>query len=253
MSRDVPYVVGHRGAMGVLPENTVGGFQYAIDLGVDYVECDVHLTSDDRLVVMHDATVDRTTDGTGAVSSLSLAELKALDAGYRFSPDGVSYPQRGAGVTVPTLREVLTAFPDQPLIVEIKQTEPPIVEPLLALLRERGAVERTVIASFSADTLEAVRRAEPDSPTGFGLSEVVRYRLTGGPDTPPARYLQVPPRVPGIEVVTPGLLARARSQGVVVQVWTINDADQMRALIELGVSGIMTDDPGLLAGLLPPK
>ncbi len=242
--------IAHRGGAALGPEETLPTMRASLEAGADVLELDVRATADGEIVCMHDETVDRTTDGEGAVSSMSLAALKALDAGYHFTPDGQRFPFRGAGVTAPTLREVLAAFPGQRFILELKQTEPPIIAPVLALLREHDAVENTVIAAFSADVLREVREAEPSALTGFGMSEVVSYRLLGGPDAPPARYLQVPPRVPGLEVVTPALLERARSQGVAVQVWTINDPEEMRAMIALGVAGIMTDDPATLSALL---
>ena len=245
--------IAHRGGAALGPEETLSTMRAALAAGADVLEMDLRATADGTIVCLHDETVDRTTDGTGLIASMSLAALKALDAGYRFTPDGQRFPHRGAGVTVPTFREVLAAFPGQHFIVELKQTEPSIIAPVLALLREYDAVENTVIAAFSADVLEAVREAEPAAHTGFGMSEVVRYRLTGGPETPAARYLQVPLRVPGLEVVTPELLERARGQDVAVQVWTINDPDEMRSLIDLGVDGIMTDDTALLETLLAPQ
>ena len=242
--------IAHRGGALLGPEETLTALHLSLAAGADVLELDLHATADGEVVCIHDATVDRTTDGTGAVSEMSLAQLKALDAGYRFTPDGEHFPHRGTGVSVPTLREVLTAFPQQRFIVEIKQTDPPIIAPVLALLREFDAVERTVISSFSSEVLETIRAAEPTLQTGFGMSEVARYRLTGGPDVPVASVLQVPVRVPGLEVLTPAVLQRAREQGVAVQVWTINDAEEMQSLIDMGVSGIMTDDPALLASLL---
>lgn len=138
-----PRVFGHRGAAALAPENTLPSFALAQALGAPYLELDVRATRDGAVVVIHDATVDRTTDGSGPVAELSFSRLERLDAGYRFSLDGTSFPYRGQGVRVPRLEQVLRQFPGACLNIEIKQAEPDIVEDVVRLLRAEEAASRT--------------------------------------------------------------------------------------------------------------
>ena len=126
-----PLVFAHRGGGGLYPENTLEAFKYSVSMGVDVLELDVHSTSDGTLVVMHDSQVDRTTNGSGQVNQMTLVQLKKLDAGYGFTPDGgKTYPYRGRGITIPTLQEVFDALPDKTFNIEPKQAEPSITKPL---------------------------------------------------------------------------------------------------------------------------
>ncbi|MEA2625619.1 MAG: glycerophosphoryl diester phosphodiesterase, partial [Candidatus Binatota bacterium] len=140
-----PRIFGHRGAAGVAPENTLASFQRALDDGAEILELDVHATRDGEVVVIHDPTVDRTTDGHGAVRDLTLADLGRLDAGHAFLRDG-GFPFRGSGIRVPTLAEVIDEFPTVPLNVEIKQREPEIEAVVAALVARRGAMKRVMLA-----------------------------------------------------------------------------------------------------------
>src|SRR5579884_3002013 len=150
-----PYVVherplffAHRGGAALAPENTLPAFERAVALGADALELDIQTTREGEIVVIHDWTVQRTTDGAGAVSSCTLDELRRLDAGYRFTPDGGrTFPFRGQGIVVPTLREVLERFPGVRINIDLKESTPPREERLWALLQELGAEERTLVAS----------------------------------------------------------------------------------------------------------
>ena len=155
-----PLVMAHQGGNGLWPDNTLYAFERAAAMGVDVLEMDLHSTADGVLVVMHDDTVDRTTDGSGPIQSLTLEEIKALDAGYRWSADeGQTFPFRGQGITVPTLEEVFAAFPDVALNIEIKQAEPSLVEPFCQLIRAYGMGERVLVASFHQESIKACRQA----------------------------------------------------------------------------------------------
>jgi hypothetical protein len=144
-----PSVIAHRGGLGLWPENTVYAFREAAELGADILEMDVRQSADGHLLVMHDETVDRTTDGRGFVATLALETLQRLDAGYRWSSDGGrTYPYRGEGLTVPTVREVFAALPGARMNLELKARGPELSEPLCRLIRERHMVDRVVVASF---------------------------------------------------------------------------------------------------------
>lgn len=241
--------IAHRGGGRLRPEETLPAFEHALAVGADVLEFDVHATADGVLVAMHDDTVDRTTDGTGAIKNLSFAELRAFDAGYAFTrDDGATFPYRGMGITVPTVEEILTQFPDSYYLIELKQLEPPIVEPLLAALEQHGVMERVVLASFDVETIAAVRAAAPEVLTALSLVEWAEFSTSlGDPGyTSPARFVQPQAKLTSVQVVE-----FAHELGLKVHPWTVNDAAEMMLLLSRGVDGIMTDDPELLASLLP--
>lgn len=249
-------VVGHRGAAGLAPENTLPAFEAAVRHGAHVLELDVWPTRDGEMVVLHDGTVDRTTNGRGHVSEMTLAEVKALDAGYWFTSDGgATYPWRGQGVTIPTLEEVLRAFPGMPFIIEIKSSDPDVVPAVLSVIDRAGARDRVIVGSFHDSVLARVRQLAPDIPTGFAQNEAVRYLILqrlglGALFRPAAAALQVPEWYGRLRVVNPGFVRLARRQGLEVQVWTINDEETMERLAALGVDAIITDYPDRLQAVL---
>ncbi|PCC71253.1 glycerophosphoryl diester phosphodiesterase [Nannocystis exedens] len=241
--------IAHRGGGLLRPEETLPAFEHALAVGADVLEFDVHASSDGVLVAMHDATVDRTTDGTGAIKAQTLDELRALDAGYRFTPDGgQTFPYRGMGLQIPTLDEILEQFPDSYYLIEIKQTDPPIVDGLLAALEQHAALERVVVASGDLETIMAVRAAAPEVFTSLSTPEVLDlYLKVGSPEyVAPARFVHSPWDLTSAELVT-----FAHELGLKVHPWTVNEEDRMVDLIGRGVDGIMTDDPALLATVAP--
>ena len=155
-----PRLYGHRGAAGVAPENTLPSFERAVHDGAGYLELDVHATRDGVVVVIHDPTLERTTDGAGAVRDLTLQELRRFDAGFRFEHGG-AHPFRGRGVRVPALEELLDAFPTMPLNIEIKQAEPAIESRVVALLERKGAAARTLLAAESDAIMRRIRTCAP--------------------------------------------------------------------------------------------
>jgi glycerophosphoryl diester phosphodiesterase len=247
-----PRLFGHRGAAGVLPENTLVSFARALDDGARYLELDVHTTADGQVVVIHDDTVDRTTDGSGAVARLTLTELRRLDAGYGFAgPDG-GHPMRGRGITVPTLLEVLDEFPGTPLNIEIKQGDPPAIEHIVGLLVRHGARERVLVATAEDDIMATLRPAcaRASIPTNFAAGEVAEFvgRVSEGRMDgyrPAGTCLQIPPAWRGIPLITAQSIDAAHAIGVEVHAWTINDRAEMTRLLALGVDGIMSDFPAL--------
>ncbi len=240
--------IAHRGGRALRPEHTLLAYQHALDVNADILELDVHATSDGVLVLMHDDTVDRTTDGTGAIKDLTFAELSALDAGYSFG-DG-SFPYRGQGIRVPSLEQVFDAFPEAEFVIELKQAEPSIVEPFVELCRSKGMLDKISAGSFNVATTAALRLAEPSIPSSFALGEVINFvDLTAETEAeyqPPGKFLQVPPEQLGLTIISPEFIARAARFDLKIHAWTINDREEMEALIDMGVDGIITDDPVLL-------
>jgi glycerophosphoryl diester phosphodiesterase len=248
-----PRVFGHRGASGVAPENTLPSFALAAALGAGYLELDVHATRDGEIVVLHDPELDRTTNGSGPVREQTWAALSRLDAGWHFSHDGHAFPYRGQGVRVPRLAEVVAGFPAHGLNIEIKQGEPAIVDAVLAVLRAGDGLDRTLLAAEHDEIMVAIRAAVGARvATGMSVADVLTFfdRLTRDDWSgyvPPGRALQVPPTHDGMEIVTPAFVTAAHRVGLEVHVWTINDPAEIARLLALGVDGVMSDLPGLVA------
>lgn len=251
-----PLVMAHQGGDGLRPGDTLAAFRHAAALGVDVLEMDVHATADGVLVLMHDATVDRTTNGHGEIRAMTLAEIKQLDAGYRWSPDGgQTFPFRGQGITVPTLEEVFQTFPDYRMNIEIKQTDPPIAGALCDLIRAYHMESRVLVASFHATAMDAFRAACPEVATSMHEDEIrpLYFLARAGLSNryrPAAQAVQVPERWGNIPVLVPSFVRGAQRRGVQVHAWTINDPADMERLLALGVDGIITDYPDRLLALL---
>lgn len=252
-------VMAHQGGNHLWPDNTMTAFRGAAQMGVDVLELDIASTSDGVLVVIHDLTVDRTTNGSGPVNSFTLEEIRQLDAAYHW-PHHVpveerSYPYRGQGIVIPTLEEVFLEFPDIRINVEIKQADPPIVEKLGELIDEYDRWDRTLIASFDADTMYAFRARWPQAATSAVEPEVRRFftmnLLFFGRFYPsPAAAFQVPNRFGNLHVIRPRFVRIANRRGVDVHGWTPNTEEAIQEMIDDGVQGIITDRPDIAMRLL---
>lgn len=251
-----PLVIAHQGGERLRPSNTMASFQNAMDLGVDVLEMDVHSSADGVLVLIHDESVDRTTDGTGRVHDLTFAQLQQLDAGdYWTDDDGQTYPYRGQGITIPSLEEVLAAFPGMPVNIEIKQVEPSIAADLCELLRRYDRTELTLVASFHAQSMNEFRTACPEVATSMVEGEIRTFYVLnrvglGRLYSPPGEAFQVPERSGGIEILTQPFVDGAHDNNIAVHAWTINETADMARLLELGLDGIITDRPDRMLTLL---
>jgi glycerophosphoryl diester phosphodiesterase len=245
-----PRVFGHRGAAGLAPENTYPSLALALALGVDVLELDVHASRDGVIVVIHDPTLERTTNGSGAVREHFWRELQELDAGFQFTRDGHDYPYRGHGVRLPTLEMVLRRFPLACCNIEVKQEDPPIVEEVVRIITGLDAQRRVLLAAEHDSIMQHIRRHAGGIATSFAAGEVVDFvsRLQGanlGDYHPDGQALQIPPRFGEIDLITSDSVAAAHACGLEVHAWTINDRGEMERLLALGVDGIMSDLPGL--------
>jgi glycerophosphoryl diester phosphodiesterase len=217
---------------------------------------DIHSSADGVLVTIHDDTVDRTTDGTGRVTDLTLAELKSLDAGSYWTEDGgATYPYRGQGVTIATLEEVFAAFPDRRMVIEIKQEEPSIVEPFCALIAAYGMTDKVLVASFLQPVIDGFRAECPSVATSAARTDTIKFYLLQllrlqNLVTPSYEAFQVPEQFAGIKVLTPHFIKAAQQRGVRVEVWTVNDSADMSRFLRQGVDGIITDRPDLMRQVL---
>jgi len=260
----------HQGGAWEWPSSTLFAIDRAVASGATAVELDVHATADGELVVCHDETVDRTTDGHGRIADLTLEQLKQLDNAYWFipgadvtpgRPDG-DYPYRGRAAADPdfciaTLREVLERFPTVPLNLDIKQTAPtvaPYEASLAKLLGEYRRTDDVIVASFLDPATDAFRPLAPTVPTSAGtLATAEFWRAVQAGTEPPATEamaLQVPERFGEVLVVDERFVAAAHRAGLAVHVWTVNDVDAMERLVDLGVDGIISDLPTTLARVL---
>jgi glycerophosphoryl diester phosphodiesterase len=253
---DRPMVIAHQGGEGLRPSNTLIAFENAVALGVDVLEMDVHSTNDGVLVLIHDDTVDRTTDGTGRVNDFALAELQQLDAGeYWTADDGATTPYRGQGVRIPTLDEVLTAFPQMKFNIEIKQIEPSIASSLCEALRAHDLTDRALIASFHPTAMNEFRAACPEVATSMVEDEIRPFFILntiflGALYNPPGAAFQVPEYSGSLHVLTPRFVRGAHGNNVAVHPWTIDDPADMERFLDMGVDGIITDRPDLMIELL---
>ena len=246
-----PTVIGHRGASGECPENTLPAFERAAADGAVILESDVHRTRDGAFVLIHDDLLERTTDGRGRVADQTLAALRALDAGARFAGSDGSFPFRGRGVRIPTLEEFLEAFPRHRLNLEIKAHDAALIEGVAELIRKTGREDTTLLAAaedpIMHDLRAYLRRTGVRTAVGASAGDVlafVRAALDGTPPPPGPMALQVPPGFGGRDLVTPRFVEHAHAHGLAVHVWTINDEAEMRRLLDLGVDGNMSDFPG---------
>jgi glycerophosphoryl diester phosphodiesterase len=247
-----PRVFGHRGAAALAPENTLPSFALARALGAEYLELDVHATSDGVVVVLHDEDLQRTTNGKGPIAAHTWAAVAQLDAGHHFSTDGIGTPYRGQGTRIPTLEAVLDSFPDSYFNIEIKQRQPPIVERVAAIVRNCKKGDRVLLAAEHDDVMESIRRTVGTSiATGTATGEVADFigRVESGDwknYRPPGVALQIPPTFGGRDLVTHESVDAAHQLGVEIHVWTINEPAEIERLLDLGVDGIMSDAPGLV-------
>jgi glycerophosphoryl diester phosphodiesterase len=241
------WVIAHRGASGLAPENTLAAFRKAVEMGAGFVETDLQLSRDARLVALHDDTLQRTTNGDGPVSARTLQELRKLDAGSWFHASNHETGASFAGERIPTIEEVLAFGREHEigLHLEVKATGPSGAEhAIVGALHACGEVARSVVLSFSSSVLKRVHELDPLVMTGFLFSDRSPAVLATAVDAG-ARQL-----LPRTDRVTPELVRDAHAHDLRVVAWTANTPDEMKKLISAGVDGIITDYPDRLVDLL---
>lgn len=242
LSHEHPIRFAHRGSRILWPENTMVAFQGAVDLGYRYLETDVHVSRDGRVVIFHDDRLERLTDGVGRFRDRDWDDLRRLDAAHGFKPEE-GFPLRGTGVGMPLLEEAVRTFPGVQFNLDLKQ--PGIAGVVAAEVERLGIEDRVLIGSFHDRRIRAFRRASdhrvatsagPQEVTRAVAAATARRAVRGRADA-----LQIP-----IRVATPRLIDAAHRGGKHIHVWTVNDPAEMRRLLALGVDGIVTDRPDLL-------
>lgn len=254
-----PLVIAHQGGDGVWPGDTLFAFEKAVEVGADVLEMDAHITQDGHIVLMHDETVDDTTNGTGLIEEMTLEELQRLDAAYDWSPDsGVTFPFRGQGITVPALAEVFERFPHMRYVIEIKRSGIPVEKPLCDLIRRYEMETKVLVASFHDEVMQTFRGVCPQVATSASRGEVTKFVILGklflsGLVAPGYQAIQ-PPYDPAesynIPIMTKRFIREAHAKNIRVEPWTVDDPALMRQYIEWGVDGIITDRPDLMVELL---
>jgi glycerophosphoryl diester phosphodiesterase len=271
--------IAHQGGEDEAPSNTMYALERAMRLGADMLELDIHTSADGELVVLHDGTVDRTTNGSGSVYDMSLAEIQALDAGHNTVPgEGTEsgrpesdYPFRGVRLgekrpppgfrrrdfRIPTLGEVMAAYPDVPVNIEIKGAADTDVasffrnaDALAAFLNDLGRSEGIVVASFNDAALQRFHQAAPQIDLAPGTAAVATYKLTGVEPPPGTKVFQIPIEFGGVTVTDEAFVDQIHSDGYAVHIWTINDEPTMNELLDWDVDGIMTAEPMRLERVL---
>lgn len=240
-------VIGHRGNRAHAPENTLPSLLEAVALGADAVEFDVQVTRDGVLVLMHDLTLDRTTDASGSVSACTFAELERVDAGARFTRNGRDFPWRGRGAGVPRFDDVIEALPrDLPLIVELKTAD--ATPALVRAIARHNLTGRVIVAGFEPASTMPMRHGA--IALGASTPDVARLLvpalLRRRVPRPWYRALCIPPMYHGIPVPIGSIVRTTREHGVVTHVWTVNEPARAQRLWRKGVQGIISDDPALM-------
>lgn len=242
-------VFAHRGGAKLAPENTMPAFERGMALGSNGIECDVHLSRDGVPVVIHDATLERTTNTTGAVNVRTADELARVDAGFAFAAEG-SYPFRGQGIGVPRLEQVLRRFPEARVIIEMKAGSPALARAVIDVVRRTDAVERVCVGSFHQLGLDIIRAQAPALATSASESEArwTLYRSWCGwplPGQRPYWAFQVPQTAGRLRVITSAFLRQAHRDGARVDVWVVDHPADVTRLFDMGVDGVISDRPDL--------
>ncbi len=243
----LPRVFGHRGAAGTHPENTLESFRAAVASGVQYLEFDIHMTRDGEVVVAHDNHLARMCGLDRKIAEMTYAELAAADAGRMFTLDGATFPFRDKGIKVPRLAEVLAAFPNLRMIVEVKQIAPSVIAAMFDVLDSAGMRRNVLVASEHQEPLDEVRKLAPEIPTNFSYLESGLFiqAMGTGESTyrPPADAIQISHFYENWELVTCQSVEFAHSLGIEMHVWTVNQEPEMRELLDMGVDGLISDYP----------
>jgi len=248
-----PLVFAHRGGSKLRPENTLVAFDHGLSVGADGLELDVRLSSDGVPMVHHDATLDRTTSGSGPLSAHNADALQELDAGHHFSGlDGTSWRHRGC--VIPRLEVVLARYRDVPIIIELKGDDPEVARRAVAVVRKAGAIGRVCFAGFDGAVVRAAR-AEGEDVVSSAAREEIRWFLYRSwvalaPRRTSFQAFQVPETSGATRVVSRRFVRAARRAGVPVAVWTVDEPDAMQRLLDWGVRGLISDRPDLAVPLV---
>jgi glycerophosphoryl diester phosphodiesterase len=252
-----PWLVAHRGGSRIAPENTLAAFDRAAELGADAIETDVRLSRDGVVMVFHDEDTFALTGQPGTIEGRTAAEIEALDAGFGFTGDsGASFPLRGAGLRVPTFAEALRRYPRMRFNVDAKTEDPALADALARVVRDARAEERVCVGSFFDGQAERLGALLPGVarflPQDAATRHVLAAKAGAAPVGLPGGYdlADLPARMGDLTVVDPPVVEHFHRLGIPVHVWTVDEEEEMRALLDLGVDGLVTDRPDVLKRVL---
>lgn len=253
---DHPIILAHRGGAHLEPEHTMLAFEKSAQLGVDGFEIDIRLTKDEEIIVFHDATVDRTTNGCGLVAAMTLAEINALNHGYQFKNLAGEFPYRQQKIDVVTLRQLLESYPNMLINIDMKDAPDTYEGSLMPsklwrLLEELGAINRVVVTSFYGEQIDRFNLyAQNQVALGAGESDVRKAFAAfssqfGHLYHPKVDVFQIPPKSGVVSLDSPKFIQFLSKLNIPVHYWTINDLVTMKKLIRNGAQGIVTDRPDI--------
>ena len=250
-----PVTIAHQGGNKIYPDESLLAFTNAINMGIQVIEFDIHRTKDGIIVINHDQTIDRLTNGTGLIREMSWVELQQVDGAYNWSPDGLTYPYRDKGIKILSLIEIMDAFPQQLYDIEIKQHDPPLEKDLCDLLRKYGvAADQAIVASFRDETLARFHDICPEVAISLPVNQgTVLYILSR---VGLERLLPLDAVVAQLPTTFSTILGQLELDRRYIEafakgdrqvwVWTVNDSIEMKRLVKMGAHGIITDRPDIL-------
>lgn len=245
--------IAHRNGHALMPANTVEAGLNALELGADILEIDVHLTADKHLVVRHDEIIDTTSDASGRISEMTLAEIEQHNAKFH----EIEYPHKTSpiGIKIPSLTTLFEGIPNARFLIEIKPKDTNASARLCEVIKQHRMTEQVIVGSFHTFVLKHFRRVCPEVPTSHGKSEIRHFIILanlglGHLYSPEGYSIQLPISYQGTEILSYKILQAARSLNLKVEIWTINDIDTFKRLIAMQVDGIITDRPDLLSELV---
>ena len=251
-----PLVMAHQGGEGEWPSNTMIAFRNVVHAGADVLDTDMHMSKDGVLVLIHDDTIDRTTNGKGAIRDLTISQIKQMDAAYRFTTDkGGTFPLRGSGVAIPTVEELFHEFPDQRSGIEMKDNNAEVAHRFCDLIKKYRMQKNVLVSSFYQENMDAFRHDCPEVTTSATTNEVRRFLTLNLLHlwrflSPDYDCFQVPLSLGPKQIVTSDFLSEARKLDLPILPWTINDEADMRRVIAMRVYAINTDYPSRLLRIL---
>lgn len=237
-------VFGHRGNPTSFPENTMISFNSAIKLGVDVVESDLRLTKDGVIVIHHDATINRISNGRGKVSDYSFDELQEFDAGYNFTSVNDPRSFRGKGVKIPALSELLEKHPGIRLNLDMKDKDSKFPQLLNELILEHDAVYRVLVGSFYSRQMRKLHEVNPIIGKIASLTQVISYYINRHSKNN-FDVMQIPKRFAPLNLMTSSFIGSLNRKNIPVHVWTVNSVVELERMISLGVNGVFTNNPAL--------
>ena len=257
LDRPGPWLIAHRGGSTLAPENTFAAFDRAAEIGADAIETDVRLTRDGVVVVFHDDDTARILGEPGTIEARTLSELEELDAGFLFTPDGGrTFPYRGKGILVPTFAGALARYPSMRFIVDAKADDPALARALVLSVKSARATSRVCLGSFFDTQADRIGRFAPGVARYFPKEAATCHVLAAragaqGENCPKGFDLaSLPGRLAESVVVNADVVDYFHRLSVPVHVWTVDDESEMRGLLSLGVDGIVSDRPDVLARVL---